>query len=109
MDQMPPQPFSICVLPRQGSVVCVRITGAVDLATGPELERVLEREVEAGSHVVLDLAGVWFIDSVGLQVIAAAAHKAQSRGSELALQSPLPAQARRVIEITGLQSLLAAE
>jgi anti-anti-sigma factor len=56
-------------------------------------------------HLRLDLSAVWFLDSTGLRAIASAAHKAHCTGGTLTLDSPLPQQARRIIEIAGLQSL----
>jgi anti-sigma B factor antagonist len=106
MDQLQPQQFSVRVLPRKTSVVRVRVSGALDLCTAPELERVLEPELRSGRRVLLDLSGVWFVDSSGLRAIARAAQIARSQGGELALDSPVPEQARRMIEITGLQALL---
>jgi anti-sigma B factor antagonist len=109
MDQNQPEPFSIRVLPRQDGTVCVRVTGEVDLCTAPELELALTREIDAGSKVLLDLSRVSFIDSSGLRAIAMAARMAQSNGSALELDSSLPDQARRVIEISGLHGLLGVE
>jgi anti-anti-sigma factor len=106
MDLLQPQSFSIHALPREGPVVRVRVTGAVDLRTAPELERALARALEPAVGLRLDLSAVWFIDSTGVRAIAAAAQKARSSGGTLTLDSPLPHQARRIIEITGLQRLL---
>jgi anti-anti-sigma factor len=106
MDQLQSQPFSIRLLPREGPVVRIRITGAVDLRTVPELEHALTRALEPGAELRLDLSAVWFIDSTGVRAIATAAQKAHSSGGTLTLDSPLPHQARRIIEITGLQRLL---
>lgn len=84
----------------------VRVVGEVDLCTAPTLERALLRELEMGFDVLLDLSEVSFIDSSGLHAIVSAARQADTDGRKLTVTSPLPAQARRVIEITGLESLL---
>jgi anti-anti-sigma factor len=86
--------------------VRVRVIGEVDLQTAPMLEQALFREVDAGSEVLLDLSEVSFIDSSGLHAIIAAAQRAKSNGGAVAVGSPLPPQARRVIEIAGLEELL---
>jgi anti-anti-sigma factor len=106
MDYLQPQPFAMRVLPTQGGMVRVRVIGEVDLATAPVLEEALVREVDFGSEVLLDLSEVSFIDSCGLRAIISAAQRAKSNGGGLALGSPLPPQARRVIEIAGLEELL---
>jgi anti-anti-sigma factor len=105
MDLLQPQPFSIDVLPSEGLVVRVRVTGAIDIRTAPELGRVLARALEPGIHLRLDLSAVWFLDSTGVRAIANAAHKAHCTGGTFTIDSPLPQQARRIMEITGLQSL----
>lgn len=109
MDKFQPQPFSIRVLPMQAQVVRVRVTGEVDLCTAPELERALMQEIHAAREVLLDLSDVSFIDSSGLHAIVTAAQAAQSDVGALVLDSQLPDQARRVLEITGLQGLVAVE
>lgn len=106
MDHPQPQPFGIRVLPSGTGVVRVSVIGEVDPCTAPSLERALFRELDLGSDVLLDLSEVSFIDSSGLHAIVSAARKADAEGGKLSVTSPLPAQARRVIEITGLESLL---
>jgi anti-anti-sigma factor len=105
MDQIQPQPFAIRVL-TQGGIVRVRVIGEVDLQTASALQEALLREVDAGAEVLLDLSQVSFIDLSGLHAIIAAAQRAQSDRGALALGSPLPPQARRVIELAGLAELL---
>jgi anti-sigma B factor antagonist len=53
-------------------LVRIEVEGELDLATAPELEETLGRELGAGNHVVLDLAAVTFIDSTGLHTILSA-------------------------------------
>lgn len=109
MDLLQPQPFSILVLPREGTLVRVRITGAVDIRTAPELERALAQALEPDVQLQLDLSAVWFIDSTGVRTIATAAQHARSSGGKLTVEPALPPQARRIIELTGLQRLLQLE
>jgi anti-anti-sigma factor len=106
MDQIQPSPFGIRVLPMQAGIARVRVIGEVDLCTAPLLEKALVRELEAASKLLLDLSEVSFLDSSGLHAIVSAARAASANGGMLAVDSPLPAQARRVIEITGLEELL---
>jgi anti-anti-sigma factor len=98
IDHLQPEQFAIRVLP-QGGIVRVRVIGEVDRQTAPMLEEALLREVDAGSEVLLDLSEVSFIDSSGLHAIIAAAERAKFNGGALAMGSPLPPQARRMIEI----------
>jgi anti-anti-sigma factor len=106
MDQIQPSPFGIRVLPLQAGIVRVRVIGEVDLCTAPLLEQALVRELDAAADLLLDLSEVSFLDSSGLHAIVSAARTARANGGVLVVDSPLPAQARRVIEITGLEQLL---
>jgi anti-anti-sigma factor len=106
VHQLQTQPFGIRVSPTRAGVVRVCVIGEVDLCTAPLLEEALVRELDAASDVLLDLSEVSFIDSSGLHAIVSAARTARANGGILAVDSPLPAQARRVIELTGLEELL---
>lgn len=82
----------------------VRFTlrGELDPHTAPRLrERVEEALASNRTSLVLDLAGVTFIDSSGLRVILSGHKDANDRGGRLVLQSPSPT-ARRLLDITGL-------
>jgi anti-sigma B factor antagonist len=106
MDHLQPPSFGIRVQPMQAGIVRVQVIGEVDLCTAPLLEQALVRELDAAVHLLLDLSEVSFIDSSGLHAIVSAARTARRNGGMLAVDSPLPGQARRLIEITGLEELL---
>jgi anti-sigma B factor antagonist len=106
MDDLQPPSFGIRVLPMQDGIVRVRVIGEVDLCTAPLLEQALARELDAAVDLLLDLSEVSFIDSSGLHAIVSAARTARGNGGMLVVDSRLPAQARRVIEITRLEELL---
>jgi anti-sigma B factor antagonist len=77
-------------------------TGDVDLAGGPLLEAaILQRE--GHQPVVIDLAGVEFIDSSGLRSLLGASRRAHERSTEVVLRSP-SAEVRRLLEITGTEA-----
>lgn len=84
----------------------VQVRGELDLATSPELGDVLERELDQGRAVVVDLARVTFIDSTALNTLVSALKSCESNGGRLAVRSTLPAQVSRVFEITGLDAVL---
>jgi anti-sigma B factor antagonist len=83
----------------------VAAAGDVDLATVPELERVLQPEVETGGRVVLDLSGCTFIDSSGLRALVRARDVAAEAGGSLAVAVP-PGPLTRVFEVAGLHDAL---
>jgi anti-anti-sigma factor len=67
--------------------VTVVVSGHLDRATAPRLEACLERLRALGcSRLVLDLAGVPFVDSAGLGVLFHAAKGARHRGGAVTLR-----------------------
>jgi len=89
--------------------VQVRIVGELDLATVPELNRVLETlDGDGYSRLMLDLDGVQFIDSSGLSVIASANRSADSNGHRLTIRCS-SWQVRRLFELTGMLEYLTFE
>ena len=81
-------------------------SGELDAFTGPQLREELTRAVEEGQRwLVLDMAKVEYIDSVGLGIIVGAAKKAAAAEGNLAVVAPRP-NVRRVFEISGTSDLL---
>jgi anti-sigma B factor antagonist len=85
-----------------GRVVALR--GELDASTAWELAHHLTGP--PGSLVVVDLAGLTFIDSSGLGAIHTARRRMMQDGGTLVVCRPTPA-VLRVFEITGLDSWVA--
>jgi anti-sigma B factor antagonist len=106
----PPDPSGVADAPapgplridsrREGDTVVVQLNGELDLASAPDLEREL-REAEAGNptRVVIDLSGLAFMDSTGLQALLRTRERANSSSYELTLRRG-PHQVQRVFELT---------
>jgi anti-sigma B factor antagonist len=93
--------WSVDVLPeRCGALVAV--SGDLDMASGDLLidrvRSVFKTEVE---HVCLNLAGLSFIDSSGLQALIVLRNEARGRGVPFTLIE-VPPNVQRVIDLTGL-------
>jgi anti-sigma B factor antagonist len=87
----------------------VALQGELDLASARQMEEHLASlDEQAPSRVVVDLAGLAFIDSSGLRVLLLADARARERGYELVL---LPGQepVQRVFEMTGALDVLRFE
>ena len=78
----------------------VGLRGEVDSHTAGQLEGSLD-DLGTASDVVLDLAGVEFIDSSGLRVIIHAHQSLDDAGNRLILRSPSDA-VTKLLTITGL-------
>jgi anti-sigma B factor antagonist len=85
--------------------VRLAVVGELDVATAPALADSVAVALDADRRVVLDLGRLTFIDAAGLGALVAAHRYAADRGAVLELVA-VPARARRLFAITGLQSLL---
>jgi anti-sigma B factor antagonist len=99
-------PFAVLVAMAPDGSVRVKVQGELDLSTASELDETLRREIDAGRRIVVDLSEIKFIDSTGLNTLIAAVRASDMNGGTLAVSPTLPAQVRRVLEITGLNKVL---
>ncbi len=84
----------------------VSLAGECDLNTGRQLRDALTSEVSRGARrLILDLSGLTFMDSTGMQVLLGARTVLAVRGGILILVSPQPAVAR-ILELTGADQLI---
>jgi anti-anti-sigma factor len=78
------------------------LRGELDMASASELKAALVRVCEEKPRVLtLDLRGLTFIDSTGLQAIIAASQECEKLAAEFRL-IPGPPAIQRVFEIVGL-------
>ena len=101
-----PAPFSVSVDEQRDHAV-VAAAGELDLATAPQLEEELLPRLRDGGRVVLDLTGLEFMDSTGVRVIVAAHAAGQEHEGGFALvRTPPGCAIARVLEISGLDSVV---
>ena len=84
----------------------VSVAGELDLASGPTLERELERAL-AGEPglVILDLRRLEFMDSTGLSVLGRAHQRANDNGQRFGVVKG-PQQVQRLLSLTGVADRL---
>lgn len=94
-----PTDFVVDVAPNRDHVVVAPV-GELDMATVPQLREAIEDLLDQRwDHLVVDLTGVTFIDSTGLELLLR--EEGQTSGSfELIVP---PGQVERAIELTGLR------
>ncbi|WP_051107950.1 STAS domain-containing protein [Actinomadura atramentaria] len=89
----------------QGGHTVVTATGELDLYTAPRLQTalagVLHDDIE---RIVVDLSGVDFCDSTGMNVLLSAMRRATECGGSFALAAPRTA-VRRILQVTGLDTV----
>lgn len=97
------QPMITSKLVRGISVV--ELQGEIDLGAVPQFQESVAAACGRGRSVVVDMAGVTFIDSSGLGVLIDARKELLARGCRLVL-ARVPAAARRTIGLIGLAPLI---
>jgi anti-sigma B factor antagonist len=75
------------------------VVGELDLASAPLLEAALEEQNAAQVSVLLDLAGVTFMDSSGLKVLVKASREARSNGWAFAVDPQVGDAVRTVFDV----------
>ena len=83
----------------------VRVSGEVDLATAPQLERTLREALGFARLVLLDLREMSFIDSTGLRVLLDTSVRARVQGACVVLTG-VSAQVESLLEVTGTRAQL---
>jgi anti-sigma B factor antagonist len=85
------------------------VTGEIDIATAPELTRVLEsviRDAAPGSRVIVDLSSVAFFASAGVTAVVHATELAARSGSSLRLVVGSSRLVTRPLQICGADQVL---
>ena len=105
MDSFIPPQFECQVEPERDRFV-LRPKGELDIATAPQVDTQVEELVKSGfKNVVVDLAGLTFLDSTGLRLFLKWSQTARSDGVAFSLL-PGTASVARVFEISGLDDQL---
>ena len=95
-----PQAFT-CTATHGGlDAAWVHVTGELDMATAPELERILLQAQQHAGLIVLDLRELAFIDCLGVHTIVDASVRARKAGRRLILVRGRP-DIYRVFRLTG--------
>jgi anti-sigma B factor antagonist len=85
--------------------VVVHLTGDIDIASAGLLESALRAlQMDGRPSVILDLAGVEFLDSTALGVLVRAHRRAVDTGGTLLIRGAI-----RLFQLTGLDREIAAE
>jgi anti-anti-sigma factor len=86
----------------------VVVVGAVDPLSAPVLRAVMRALIAQADErpLVLDLAGLTFMDAAGLAVVIDAVNRLAERSHELLVLRATPAGTRRIMDITGIADLV---
>jgi anti-sigma B factor antagonist len=92
----------------RGATLVLRIGGELDSATHTAMLPTVAAAISSARSVVLDLSALTFCDSSGIAMFVDAHKKAAEDETSLVIRHPRPA-VRRLIEITGVDSLIPIE
>ena len=92
----------------RSAVVVVSVAGEVDILTAPQMRAAVDDAVARldGRTLVVDLSGVTFFGSPGLQILAVTASRVREPGGAAGLRVVAAYAALRPIRITGLGAVL---
>jgi anti-sigma B factor antagonist len=98
--------MNISMLKQDATAVVVRLEGRLDALAAEETRARLEALVaDRPARLLVDMAGVPFVDSSGLGALVAVLKAARRSGGEMALVSP-QAQTRKLLTLTTLSRVL---
>jgi len=83
------------------------IRGEIDVASAPAFGAAIDQVLRSSPTVVLDFAGVTFMDSSGLNVLVSATGRGTLRDAVLIRNAPVGV--RRLLSITGLEEIIRLE
>lgn len=87
---------------RVGTRTELSLAGELDMVSAPQLEsELMAVESPDAGELLIDLAGVQFIDSTGLRVLLGATRRAGTTGHKLLIRH-VEGQALRLFEIAGV-------
>src|SRR3954453_14054289 len=105
----PMLPFSVERQQSNGSVRVI-IRGELDMETGPRAEEELLRAEDGAPPIlVLDLRGVTFFDSTGLQIVLDADVRAREEGRRFVVAVESDGEPRRILELAEVADRLNLE
>ncbi|MEU9289153.1 STAS domain-containing protein [Streptomyces sp. NPDC048275] len=89
-----------------GTCVIARVSGEMDFTTRPDFQERFDELVARGERfIVLDLSGVTFCDSAGLNALLVGRLQADKREVEFVVAC-VPQHLRRILQMTGADQVL---
>ena len=89
------------------NVLCLEIAGRLDTVTAPELEAVINSELEEISELYFDFKELEYVSSAGLRVLLSAQKQMNKKGS-MVLRN-VNDDIMEVFDITGFSDILTIE
>ena len=98
----------VTVKPDPSGAVRVALFGELDISTAAEFDAHIPEMLQPGRSVVIDMAGISFLDSTGIRSLLLAKREMESNNVSVALRN-WPPRVLRVIEAAGLVGVLGVD
>jgi anti-sigma B factor antagonist len=95
----------VCKEQRLANAVCLSVSGELDLASVPSFLGHLGRASEATENVIIDLRGLLYIDSAGINTLLDAHQRFTRAGRRIVLAAPSPMM-ERILKIVSLEQMV---
>jgi anti-sigma B factor antagonist len=104
-DSVPVMELQVSTASQSGHIAITAV-GELDLYTAPRLQQALSAALsEQDVHrVIVDLSGVEFCDSTGMNVLLSGMKRVKERGGTFELAAPR-SSVRRILQVTGLDTV----
>ena len=86
-------------LARFGQVDVVRVVGDIDVASVPEIERLVVPPLRSATAAVVDLTGVGFLDSAGVRLLDTLVGDLERRHARVGLVVPPAGEVRLALRL----------
>ena len=100
------QPGTIRPVDETEHVVAVCLEGDLDRTNAAALDAAIDRALQSGNDLILDLSEATFIDSSVIQSVVRAAQSAERTRQAIVLQLGTAAIVERVLEIVKIEEVL---
>ena len=92
---------------RDNSTLTLALEGRLDTITAPELEQVVNANLEGLTALIFDFAKLEYVSSAGLRVLLSAQKKMNKQGKMVI--SNASAEVKEIFDVTGFSDILTIE
>ena len=92
---------------REGSEFSLKLIGSLDTNTAPDLETIVNNDIEDVETLVFDLGELEYVSSAGLRILLTAQKKMLKQG-EMIIRH-VPEKVMDILEVTGFSEILNIE
>lgn len=106
--EQPPDDISLTVTAAEGGAwAIVSVRGEIDVSTAGSLEAAVRTCLASSGRVIIDLSGVQFMDSTGLNVLVRAQSSGNESASGVLRLAGVPDRVSKLLRLTQLDSVFA--